>query len=118
MAKQTPASKGQKEGSSTIASGTRLTIENAADFAKRIGEALVACKTVAIALDAKAAMDVTTLQVLCSACKTATAEGKSLTPQGAGPESLRQLIVAAGAQRHGPCQHNNSNPCLWFGGEQ
>lgn len=119
MTKQSMASKGQKDTAiTTIVSGARLTIENAADFAKSISAALAASPTVELAFAAEVEMDITALQILCSACKTATAEGKSFTPQKAGTESLRQLLVAAGAQYQGSCKHNNSNPCIWFGGEQ
>jgi ABC-type transporter Mla MlaB component len=119
MAEQFHASNGQKEGEGiVINSGELLTIETAADFARRIGAALAVSQQVTVNFAAKVEMDVTALQTLCSACKTAAAEGKILTQQGVGTDSLRQLIAAAGAQLHGPCKHNNSNPCIWFGGEQ
>lgn len=119
MAEQIHATNGQKEGEGiVINSGELLTIETAADFARRIGAALAVSQKVTVDFAAEVAMDVTALQILCSACKTATAEGKTFTQQGAGTESLRQLLVAAGAQCQGSCKHINSNPCIWFGGEQ
>lgn len=118
MTKQTLASKGhQKDGITTINSGERLTIENATAFANSVREALAACNTVAIEFAAQVEVDVTALQILCSACKTAATEGKILIQQGSTPESLWQLIAAAGAEHPGPCHHNNNNPCIWFGGQ-
>lgn len=118
MAKQKIASMCQEADMITINSGARLTIENAADFAKSIREALATSQRVAIEFAANVEVDVTALQILCSACKTAATEGKSLIRQGATPESLQQLITAAGAQRLGLCQHDNGNLCIWFGGKQ
>ncbi len=118
MKKQGPSKKCRKNGSVTIKSGERLTIENAADFATSIREALAASQKVIIEFDVNVEADITALQVLCSACKTAAAEGKPLTRQGDDSESLRQLIISAGAKRLGPCSHNNGNTCIWFGGTQ
>ena len=118
MEKQPLSNKPQEVGTITISSGERLTIENAADFVQRFGEALTASQTVAMEFDTTVEVDITVLQTLCSACKTATAKGKTLTHQGSGHESLRHLIVSAGAERLGTCRYNNGNPCPWFGGKR
>lgn len=118
MENQTFSSKGREDGSITVSSGERLTIENAADFATCIREALAASPRVAVEFAATVEVDLAALQILCSACKTAAAEGKSLTHQGPATEFWRQLIVSAGAERLGSCRHNNNNPCIWFGGKQ
>jgi len=110
------SSQRHEDGSITISSGKRLSIENANDFAMCLSEALAASQRVDIAFDANAEADITTMQILCSACKTAAAEGKTLTHQGFGTESLRKLVVAIGAENHGICKHNNDNLCIWFGG--
>ena len=116
MEHQNLSSTCREDGSISIESGGRLTIENAIDFAACLREALDVSQQVTIAFEANVEVDITALQVLCSACKTAAAKGKILTQQGAGAESLRQLIISAGAERLGACTHNKSNPCTWFGG--
>lgn len=118
MENQTFSSQSREDGTIVISSGERLTLENAADTTKCISEALAASPRVAVEFAATVEVDLTALQILCSACKTAAAEGKSLTHQGADMESWRQLIVSAGAERLAPCRHNNNNPCIWFGGKQ
>lgn len=116
MENHTASSKEHEGGSTTILSGPRLTIENAADFAARIREAMATAKVVTVEFEANLEVDVTVLQILCSACKTAAVESKTLTYQGSGTQDLRQLITAAGGERSGPCRHNNGNQCIWFGG--
>jgi hypothetical protein len=116
MEQQTFATPCRDDGSIRITSGERLTIDQAAAFALCIREALVVAKRVEVEFAAECSVDVTALQTLCSACKTAAAAGKSLVCHGSEPLSLRQLIAAAGAMRPGPCRHNNGNPCPWFGG--
>ena len=115
MERQTLSRTHREDGTIAISSGARLTIENATDFVQCFGEALAASQAVAMEFDATVEVDITVLQTLCSACKTAAAGGKTLSHQGPGTESLRQLIVSAGAERLGACRHNNGNPCPWFG---
>ena len=112
------ASQGHEDGSITIRSGARLSIENAADFARCLSEALASSERVFIDFEANVEADVSTLQILCSACKTAAAKGKSVMHQGAGLEALRQLIISAGAEGHGACAHNNDRLCVWIGGDE
>lgn len=109
--------KWEGDGSITISVGTRLVIENAVDFSKSISAALVIAQKVAVKFDGMIEMDITALQVLCSACKTAAAEGKIFTQQGPRPELMDHLIPAAGAECLGPCRYNTDNPCTWFGGK-
>ena len=116
MEQQTFAMHCRDDGSIRITSGERLTIDHAGAFSLRMREALLAAQRVEVEFAAECAVDITTLQTLCSACKTAAAAGKSVVCHGSGPLSLGQLIAAAGAQRPGPCRHNNGNPCPWFGG--
>jgi len=99
-----------------LSSGARLTIESIADFTRLVRDALDGAKSVAVAFESDLEVDITALQVLCSACKTAAAEGKSFSCSGPQPQALVDLIVAAGAEHHGACRSNNNNPCIWFGG--
>ena len=116
MEKKTLSSTCRENVSIMISSGERLTIENAAAFVACLRDALACSPCVAVEFDADVEVDVTTLQILCSACKTAAAEGKTLTHHGPGAESLQRLIASAGAERLDHCRHNNNNPCIWFSG--
>jgi anti-anti-sigma regulatory factor len=101
-----------------ISSGKRLTIETAADFSQRLREGLASPAHVVIAFDDEVELDITALQIFCSACKTAAAEGKSFSYRGERPNSLTSLLAACGAVGHGSCQHNNNSICICFGGEK
>jgi len=116
MGNPAPSSSCQENGEIVIDSGERLTIETVADFTRLIREGLSASKRVAVQFDADVEVDITALQVICSACKTAAAEGSSFVIHGSQPRALADLVVAAGAERHGLCKHNNSGACVWFGG--
>lgn len=106
----------RENGEIVITSGDRLTIENSADFARLVREALDASRNVAIEFEPTVEIDITGLQILCSACKTASAGGKTFTYHGQQPESLADIITVSGAERRAVCKHNNDLTCIWFGG--
>jgi hypothetical protein len=108
----------QPDGGILIYSGDRLTIENSAEFSKLIAQGLAEAKSVAIEFAANLEADITALQVLCSAHKTAATQGKIFTRQGDMPAALLNLAVAVGSERHRECNHNKGNPCPWFEGEK
>ena len=116
MENQSFSSQSHEDGSITINSGDRLTIENAADFISCISTALAASQHVALEFNLVVDVDITALQILCSACKTATEEGKTFTHLGSLSAPWRQMVISTGAGRHVSCKHNDSNPCNWFGG--
>ena len=106
----------RENGEIIITSGDRLTIENAADFTKLVREALAEHSNVLVEFEAAVEFDITGLQILCSACKSAAAAGKSFTYRGSQPQGLADIIAASGAERHAACKHNNDSACIWFGG--
>lgn len=120
MEQQTFSTTCLEDGTVIISSGQRLSIENAADFAKALSAALSGAQREGIDCDAQVEADITALQVLCAACKTAAAGGKALAlpEQGVDSDSLRQLIMAVGADHLGTCRHNNNNSCIWLGGNR
>lgn len=108
----------RENGEIIITSGDRLTIENAADFSRIVREALEASDNVLIEFEPEVAIDITGVQVLCSACKSAALSGKVLAYHGPQPAGLTEIITASGAERHGVCKHNNDSNCIWFGGTE
>ncbi|HIJ82032.1 MAG TPA: STAS domain-containing protein [Desulfuromonadales bacterium] len=103
-------------GEIIITSGDRLTIENAAEFSRIVREALEAADVVAVEFEPDVAIDITGLQILCSACKSAAGSGKKFTCRGPQPQAMTDIISSSGAERHAACKHNNDSTCLWFGG--
>lgn len=110
------SSSNDENGRIVIHSGDRLNIENAEEFAGLVRDALGKSSQVAVRFDADVRMDITALQILCSACKTAAAQNKTFCYEGPQPEALHTLVAESGAHRHAICRHNNSASCIWFGG--
>lgn len=93
---QKKASNRRQDQEIVISSGDRLTIENITDLVQRIRVGLAGASTVVIDFQPNVLMDITALQVLCSACKTASAEGKQFTYRGPLPELLLELAPLTG----------------------
>ena len=108
----------RENGEIIITSGDRLTIEASADFARIVREALEASAAVAIEFDPAVEIDITGMQILCSACKSAARSGKTFSYNGLQPHALGAFIATSGAERHAICKHNNDSTCIWFGGSK
>lgn len=106
----------REHGEIIITSGDRLTIENASEFTRIVREALEASENIAIEFDPAAEIDITAVQILCSACKSAAQSGKTFSYTGLQPKALADIISNTGAERRATCKHNNDSTCIWFGG--
>lgn len=106
----------RENGEIIISSGDRLTVETAADFARLASEALAASDKVAMEFDPALRIDITGVQIICAACKSAAVSGKSFSYHGLQPPGLAEMIAASGAERSTVCKHNNASSCVWFGG--
>lgn len=106
----------RENGETVITSGDRLTIENAADFSRIIREALAVSHLVAIQFEPSVEIDITAVQILCAACKSASDNGRIFTYQGSRPQALADIITRCGAERCAVCKQNNDSTCIWFGG--
>ncbi|MHB8120846.1 MAG: STAS domain-containing protein [Desulfuromonadaceae bacterium] len=106
----------RENGGIIVTSGARLTIENAAEFSRILREALEASGNVAIEFEPAVEIDITGVQVICSACKSAAESGKTFSYQGARPQAMADIITSSGAERNSVCKHNNNSTCIWFGG--
>lgn len=106
----------RETGEIIVTSGGSLMIENAAEFSRILREALQVSNNVAIKFEPEVNIDITGVQILCSACKSAAVEGKILSCQGPLPQALADIITSSGAERNAVCKHNNDSTCIWFGG--
>jgi len=109
---------GDRNDERVIISGDRLTIETIADFAQQLRHGLAEAATVVIEFHENVVMDITALQVFCSACRTAAAAGKNFIYRGPLPATLLQLAVVAGSERHDPCKIDNPSCFRKFGGSK
>jgi hypothetical protein len=107
---------GDRHNERVISSGDRLTIETIADFAQQIRNGLAEATTVVVEFGENVEMDITALQVFCSACQTAAAAGKKFMYRGPLPQTLLHLAAAAGSERHDHCKIDNLSCFRKFGG--
>lgn len=106
----------RENGDTIVTSGERLTIENASEFARIVDEALNTSHHVAIEFESSVELDITAVQILCAACKSAADSGRIFSFQGQQPQALTDIINSCGAERHSFCKQNNNSTCIWFGG--
>jgi len=103
-----------KEGELTLAGS--LTIENASVIRKKLITALMKEDALKVSIDADAAVDVSFLQLLCSAHRTASKLGKSFTLGPAASGNFLAAVESAGYFRKKGCARDREETCLWMGG--
>jgi len=105
------------DGSITIVLGGSLTIENSGELHKILAESLDESPEVVLNLRALESIDMTSMQVICSGCKTAAIMGRGFECE---PDSMSDCMVSFGSSIGGPqglpCSQNNNKPCIWYGG--
>lgn len=114
--------KGKKEAAAgapaerVVICGEKLTIETIGDFAREVQQAIGEAETVVVEFPETVEVDVTALQLFCSACTTATSSGKRFIHRGTLPQALLALAAAAGSERKEHCKNNNTACFRKFGG--
>ncbi len=93
-----------------------LTIENAAELKSAVAEALDASTGLVLELAEVDTADLSCLQLLCSAHRTAVRDGKSLELRNAGGGFIA-MTDAAGYGRHLGCMNRSRSDCLWLEAE-
>ncbi|MBI2353426.1 MAG: STAS domain-containing protein [Deltaproteobacteria bacterium] len=93
-----------------------LNIEAAAALHRELGGALSEAPLVVLDVRQLEELDMTILQTLCSACKTAAATGHGLRFASEVPASIKALSGGIGAHMGSPCRQNNDETCILFGG--
>ena len=94
----------------------RLAIDTAAELHVLLRSELETANRLTLDLSALETMDLTGIQLLCSACRTATSTGKRFDLSPPPSTAVRQLIVELGLQRYTTCKHNTDIPCIWHQG--
>jgi anti-anti-sigma regulatory factor len=94
-----------------------LTIERAAEFLEVCRQALAASDRIAVEFGEIGTADLSCLQLLCSAHRTAVAKGKQFFFAGERPDFLSDAGEQAGFIRKRKCQMNpEGQDCLWLRG--
>lgn len=92
-----------------------VTVSNAAAFRERFLEALKQSDQVELDLDEVRAVDLAGLQLICSAHRTAVAQGKTLTLKDGQVPALQQARAMAGFVLNRSCRFNASAECFFVG---
>jgi ABC-type transporter Mla MlaB component len=116
----------QKIQRTTAADGAGITIrltgdwgiEDAPELHQLLADTLTDADRVVLNIQQMGSLDITTMQVICSACKTAAMRSKLLQVAGTLPECLNTLSTSVGAKRASMCNQNNNQACIWFSGEK
>lgn len=97
----------------TITLKGELTVQHAS----RLKEVLLdgIAKTSRLAIDVKGIeeVDLSCLQVLCSAHRSALGSGKVIALRGPWPDPLRRVVETSGFSEGNSCRSRKDAPCLW-----
>ncbi len=98
----------------TITLNGDLTLATAAEFRALLIKALIDTDTITISFENTGAVDLSCVQLLCSAHRSAVRMGKQLVLTGAWPGPFRQIVNDAGFIRNAGCRLGSEKNCLWI----
>jgi anti-anti-sigma factor len=94
-----------------------LTVANAAELKNLLLEALAAKGDhIEVNLEGVTGLDLSFMQMMCSAARTARNRNKELSLTGTKGGVLLQARKAAGYIRQLGCNYNPTTSCIWVGG--
>jgi anti-anti-sigma factor len=91
-----------------------LNVEHAGELKKTLLDALNSVRQVSFDVEKLTSLDLSCLQLLCSAHRTASLMGKELIQTGNSPVELEETIKSAGYPRTIGCTEDMANDCLWI----
>jgi len=91
-----------------------LTIERAVELKAMLMKSLRSADNVHIQIDAVTEADLSCLQLLCSAHRTALSLNKNLTLNCQESEVFKHITEISGYSRHKGCCLDTSECCLWI----
>lgn len=95
-----------------ILSGS-LSLRSASEIRQQILAALDEAETVKLLLQDVEEVDLSFVQIFCSAHRSAVLKGKSLLMQSQLPEVFTNVIEDAGLQGHIGCSADDREGCVW-----
>jgi len=116
MSEQNITSQSNGDGSMTVVLNGTLTIASSGELHRVLSEALHGTQRVELDLQRLEEIDLSAMQVICSACKSASKQKQTLVCLSGIPDCLAALGRNLGAPRELPCIQNGNDPCIWFGG--
>ena len=96
-----------------------LTVANAVELRNLLLEALTAeGEYIEVSLEGVTGLDLSFMQMMCSAARTARNRNKELSLTGTKSGVLLQARKAAGYIRQLGCNYNPTKSCIWVGGTE
>lgn len=93
-----------------------LTVRHAEEVKAVLMESLDQVDLVELKFTDVTEIDLSCLQLLCSACMTSYGSNKRLRPTGKYPGVVKEVVETAGFARHKGCTFDRDKNCLWLGG--
>ena len=90
-----------------------LTIASALVIRDALVKSLAEVSSLTMDVSSASAVDLSFLQLLCSAHRTATREGKSVALAGRSSGALQKVLVETGYRRVEGCILDVNKNCLW-----
>ncbi len=101
----------------TLSLAGALTVECAAELKSALMDVLAKAASVRVEFGRVTEMNLSCLQLLCSAHRTAMSEGKAMTVRPDAEGAYRRMTWRAGFVRHEGCEPAGADNCLWLGGD-
>ncbi len=95
-----------------------LTLPHATEFKSALMKLLKKHKSAVIHLEEVTDVDLSALQLLCSAHRTFIRSKKQLELNSSWPEVFERAVKDAGYTRQGGCPEDCDNSCFWVKGEK
>ena len=91
------------------------TIERASELKQVLLEMLNSCDRMSIDLEELTDLDLSTMQLFCSAHRTSLRDGKHFALQEPKSQSVKRMAREAGFSRTLGCHKDPYKKCLWIG---
>jgi ABC-type transporter Mla MlaB component len=92
-----------------------VTVQQAEEIKDKLMQALGRVENIYVDISKVSEADLSLLQLMCSAHRTAVTMHKGFHISGPVPEYLRQLAEMAGFRRDRSCRLDSTKTCIWVG---
>ena len=103
----------KESGTKEVVLSGSLSLRSAAEIRNQLLIALDEADTVNILLQDVEDVDLSLIQILCSAHRSAHARGKSFVMPESLPDMFVQIVEDAGFQGHIGCSDSGAEGCVW-----
>lgn len=101
------------EGKGVLAIKGELVIEHASQARDKLLSAINKVPNLEVNMEDVTEVDLSGLQLLCSAHRLSVLTGKRFALEGSLPGCLKNVVKESGFARHKSCAHGNAG-CLWL----